>query len=150
MMRMQYPATVSRDEDGRYLVRFMDFGWGGTDGETIDEALSESVDCLDELISTTMENNDLLPVPGDMLAVNTYPVAPSALIAAKAAIYSEQKRKHHKKKDLAALIGKDEKFIRTLLDPHSGSKIQSIEAVLNALGKRWVISIEDNPGIRHR
>ncbi|WP_257266027.1 type II toxin-antitoxin system HicB family antitoxin [Endozoicomonas sp. ONNA2] len=149
-MKIQYPATVIIDENGRYLVKFKDFGWGGTDGETIDEDLSESVDCLDELISTTMENNELLPVPGDMLAVNTYPVAPSALIAAKAAIYSEQKRKHHKKKDLAALISKDEKFIRTLLDPHSGSKIQSIEAVLNALGKRLVISIEDKPGIRHR
>lgn len=147
-MRMQYPATVSRDENGRYLVKFMDFGWGGTDGETIAEALSEAVDCLDELISTTMANNELLPVPGDMLAVNTYPVAPTALIAAKAAIYSEQRRKHHKKKDLAALIGKDEKFIRTLLDPHSGSRIQSIEALLNALGKRLVISIEDNPGTR--
>ena len=145
---MQYPATVSRDENGRYLVKFMDFGWGGTDGETIAEALSEAVDCLDELISTTMANNELLPVPGDMLAVNTYPVAPTALIAAKAAIYSEQRRKHHKKKDLAALIGKDEKFIRTLLDPHSGSRIQSIEALLNALGKRLVISIEDNPGTR--
>ena len=147
-MRMQYPATVSRDENGRYLVKFMDFGWGGTDGETIAEALSEAVDCLDELISTTMANNELLPVPGDMLAVNTYPVAPTALIAAKAAIYSEQRRKHHKKKDLAALIGKDEKFIRTLLAPHSGSRIQSIEALLNALGKRLVISIEDNPGTR--
>ena len=147
-MRMQYPATVSRDENGRYLVKFMDFGWGGTDGETIAEALSEAVDCLDELISTTMANNELLPVPGDMLAVNTYPVAPTALIAAKAAIYSEQRRKYHKKKDLAALIGKDEKFIRTLLDPHSGSRIQSIEALLNALGKRLVISIEDNPGTR--
>ena len=143
-MRIQYPATLSRDEDGRYLVKFRDFGWGGTDGETIEEALSEASDCLDELIAVTMENDEALPVPGDMLAVNTYPVAPSALMAAKAAIYGEQKAKRHKKTELAALVGKNEKFIRTLLDPNAGSKIQSIEEVLHALGKRLVISVEDD------
>ena len=149
-MRIQYPATVSRDEDGRYLVKFRDFGWGGTDGESIEEALSEASDCLDELIAVTMENDEALPVPGDMLAINTYPVAPSALIAAKAAIYGEQKAKRHKKTELAEMVGKDEKFIRTLLDPNAGSKIQSIEEVLHALGKRLVISVEDDFSIQSR
>ena len=143
-MRMQYPATVTRDEDGRYLVNFRDFGWGGTDGGTLQEALSEASDCLDELIASTIENDDPLPIPGDMLAVNTWPVTPSALMAAKAAIYREQKTRQHKKTELAALVGKDEKFIRTLLDPNAGSKIKSIEDVLHALGKRIVISVEDD------
>ncbi|UYM18659.1 type II toxin-antitoxin system HicB family antitoxin [Endozoicomonas euniceicola] len=149
-MRIQYPATVSRDEDGRYLVKFRDFGWGGTDGESIEEALSEASDCLDELIAVTMENDEALPVPGDMLAINTYPVVPSALLAAKAAIYGEQKAKRHKKTELAEMVGKDEKFIRTLLDPNAGSKIQSIEEVLHALGKRLVISVEDDLSIQSR
>ncbi|WP_252178107.1 type II toxin-antitoxin system HicB family antitoxin [Endozoicomonas sp. 4G] len=149
-MRIQYPATVSCDEDGRYLVKFYDFGWGCTDGETIEEALGEAADCLDELIATTIENDEVLPVPGDMLAVNTFPVSPSALIAAKAAIYNEHKAKRHKKTELAALVGKNEKFIRTLLDPNAGSKIQSIEEVLHALGKRLVISVEDDIVTRHR
>lgn len=143
-MRFQYPATIKQDEDGRYLVRFPDFGWGGTDGATLEEALSEAADCLDELIASTMESDEVLPVPGDMLAVNTYPVAPSALMAAKAAIYGEQKKSSRKKTELAALVGKNEKFIRTLLDPNAGSKIQSIEEVLHALGKRLVLSIEDD------
>ena len=141
---MQYPATVSRDEDGRYLVRFLDFGWGATDGATLQEALGEAVDCLDELIAATMEKGDLLPFPGDMLATNTWPVSPTALIAAKAAVYCVHKKMGTRKTALAQKMGKDEKFIRTLLDPHAGSKIQSIEDALRALGKRLVISVEDD------
>ena len=30
-----YPAEIERDEDGRYVVVFPDFGWGATDGATL-------------------------------------------------------------------------------------------------------------------
>ena len=41
-----YPAEVERDEDGRYVITFPDFGWGATDGATLDEALAEARDLL--------------------------------------------------------------------------------------------------------
>lgn len=41
-----YPAEVERDEDGRFVVAFPDFGWGATDGATWDEALDEARDLL--------------------------------------------------------------------------------------------------------
>ena len=41
-----YPAEVTRDEDGRFVVVFPDFGWGATDGATRDEALAEARDLL--------------------------------------------------------------------------------------------------------
>ena len=34
-----YPVELERDEDGRFVVTFPDFGWGATDGATLDEAL---------------------------------------------------------------------------------------------------------------
>ena len=34
-----YPAVMERDEDGRYVIVFPDFGWGAPDGATRDEAL---------------------------------------------------------------------------------------------------------------
>jgi len=49
-----YPAEVERDDDGRYVVVFPDFGWGATDGATLDEALAEASDLLRELIAATM------------------------------------------------------------------------------------------------
>ena len=58
-----YPAEIERDEDGRFVVTFPDFGWGGTDGATRDEALDEAKDLLRELITTTMRKGRDLPEP---------------------------------------------------------------------------------------
>ena len=56
-----YPVEVERDEDGRYVVAFPDFGWGATDGATLDEALAEARDLLRELIAATMRAGEDLP-----------------------------------------------------------------------------------------
>ena len=58
-----YPAKIERDENGRYVVTFPDFGWGATDGATRDEALAEAGDLLRELIATTMREGAGLPEP---------------------------------------------------------------------------------------
>ena len=58
-----YPAKIERDENGRYVVTFPDFGWGATDGATRDEALAEARDLLRELIATTMRESKALPEP---------------------------------------------------------------------------------------
>ena len=58
-----YPAEIERDEDGRFVVVFPDFGWGATDGETLDEALAEAKDLLRELITTTIREGQALPEP---------------------------------------------------------------------------------------
>ncbi len=60
-----YPAEIERDEDGRYVITFPDFGWGATDGATRDEALEEAKDLLRELIATTMREGGGLPVAAD-------------------------------------------------------------------------------------
>ena len=58
-----YPAAIERDEDGRYVVVFPDFGWGATDGATLEEALSEAGDLLRELMVATMREGKRLPEP---------------------------------------------------------------------------------------
>ena len=58
-----YPATVERDEDGRFVVTFPDFGWGATDGATLEEARAEAGDLLRELIAATMREGADLPAP---------------------------------------------------------------------------------------
>ena len=58
-----YPAQIERDEDGRFVVTFPDFGWGATDGATRDEALEETKDLLRELIATTIREGGALPEP---------------------------------------------------------------------------------------
>jgi len=60
-METGYMAIIQKDESGRYLVRFPDFGWGGTDGATLEEAVEEAADCLCELIAATLCNGEALP-----------------------------------------------------------------------------------------
>ena len=63
MKTITYPASLSKDVDGRWLIKFPDFGWGATDGATRQEALTEAIDLLDELISCTIHDETTLPVP---------------------------------------------------------------------------------------
>ena len=80
-----YPAHVERDEDGRYVVTIPDFGWGATDGATLDEALTEARDLLRELIAATMRDGDDLPTPSP--ATSQQPtIVPALPIARKAAL----------------------------------------------------------------
>ena len=76
-----YPAEIERDEDGRYVVAFPDFGWGATDGTTRDEAVAEAKDLLRELIATTIREGGDLPEPSRagrgrplVMLVSTHPV----------------------------------------------------------------------------
>ena len=62
-MTRSYPAEVERDADGRFVVTFPDFGWGATDGATLEEALAEARDLLRELIATTIREGHALPAP---------------------------------------------------------------------------------------
>ena len=58
-----YPAEIERDEAGRHVVTFPDFGWGATDGASREEALAEARDLLRELIATTIREGKDLPEP---------------------------------------------------------------------------------------
>ena len=78
-----YPADVERDEDGRFVVTFPDFGWGATDGASPDEALTEARDLLRELIATTIREGKDLPEPS-RASKRQLPVVPPMQIAMKA------------------------------------------------------------------
>ena len=81
-----YPAHVERNDDGRYVVTIPDFGWGATDGATLDEALTEARDLLRELLAATMRAGTDLPTPSR--ATNRQPIiVPPSPIAREAALY---------------------------------------------------------------
>ena len=81
-----YPAEIERDEDGRLVVTFPDFGWGATDGATRDEALAEGKDLLRELIATTIREGEDLPEPSQV-GKDQALIVPPVQIALKAALY---------------------------------------------------------------
>ena len=128
-----YPVEIERDEDGRFVVTFPDFGWGATDGATRDEALDEAKDLLRELIATTIREGQALPEPSR--ASKRRPlVVPPLQIALKAALYEACRQTNRSQRRLARDLAIAESEVRRMLNPDHATKASTIDAVLRRLG----------------
>ena len=135
-----YPAEIERDEDGRYVVAFPDFGWGATDGATRDEALLEARDLLRELIAATMREGGDLPEPSR--ATRRRPmVVPPVPIALKAALYEAFRKAGVSKRRLARDLDVAESEVRRMLNPDHVTKAATIDRALRRLGKRVSVTV---------
>jgi len=145
MQSFIYPVTLTPDnEDGGFVVKFIDLPEAITQGENVDDALLEAADCLEEAIANRIAMG--LPIPNSSsLRSGQYPVPLPALMAAKAALYLAIQEIGISKVDLAKRLGCDEKEVRRLLDPHHTSKIPRIESALHAVGKQLIVGVETEP-----
>jgi antitoxin HicB len=134
MNRYSYPVSLNPAEEGGYVVMFRDLPEAITQGESLEESLVEASDCLAEAIAARIDDERQIPEPSEIRA-GEYRVAVPLRIALKAALYSALKESGIAKTQLGEILGKDEKEIRRILDPHHGTKLPTIEQALNALGK---------------
>ena len=135
-----YPAEVERDEDGRYVVVFPDFGWGATDGATREEALAEAGDLLRELIAATMREGKDLPAPSR--ATRQRPlVVPPVPIALKAGLYDAFRNAGVSQRRLAIDLDVAESEVRRMLNPDHATKAATIDRALRRLGKRLSVTV---------
>ena len=135
-----YPAEIGRDEDGRYVVAFPDFGWGATDGATRDEALAEARDLLRELIAVTMREGKDLPEPSRALGQQSL-VVPPVPIALKAALYEAFREAGMSQRGLARDLGVAESEVRRMLSPDHATKAATIDRALRRLGKSVTVTV---------
>ena len=136
-----YPVEIERDEDGRFVVTFPDFGWGATDGATREEALGEAKDLLRELIATTIREGQALPDPSR--ASKRRPlVVPPLQIALKAALYEACRQTNRSQRRLARDLAVAESEVRRMLNPDHATKAGTIDAVLRRLGTCVSLTVE--------
>ena len=135
-----YPAEIERDEDGRFVVAFPDFGWGATDGATRDEALAEARDLLRELIAATMRERKGLPEPSR--ASRRRPlVVPPVPIALKAALYGAFRESGVSQRRLSRELDIAESEVRRMLNPDHATRSATIDRALRQLGKRVSVTV---------
>ena len=135
-----YPAEVERDEDGRYVVAFPDFGWGATDGATREEALAEARDLLRELLAATMR--EAKGSPERSRATKRRPlVVPPVPIALKAALYQAFREAGVSQRRLARDLDVAESEVRRMLNPDHATKSAAIDRALRRLGKRVSVTV---------
>ncbi|MDQ6950659.1 MAG: type II toxin-antitoxin system HicB family antitoxin [Mariprofundales bacterium] len=142
MLRFTYPVTLTQDEtDGGFVVTFPDLPEAITQGDTIEQCLSDAVDCLDEAIAGRVDDGDAIPQPSVTVIGDMYKVACPIHTAIKAALYIAVKDAGISKRELGRRLGVDEKVARRLLDPHYHGRLPAMERALRQLGKVPELSI---------
>jgi antitoxin HicB len=128
------------DVDGGYVVTFRDISEAITQGETVEECLMDAQDCLAEAIAAKISDGLKIPKASEPLE-GEYLVPVPMQIALKAALYVALQEADMPNTQLGELIGKDEKEIRRMIDPHHGTKIKTMEQALNVLGKKLELHV---------
>lgn len=143
-MPYSYPARLLPDEAGRLVVHFRDLPEALTDGASEAEALAEASDCLATALAARMVNNEDIP-SSSRLHHGQYLVAPDAMMALKAALYSALRARGMSVADLARKLGIDEQKTARLISPRAASRLASLEAALSVLGYAIVIEVHEKP-----
>ena len=136
-----YPADIKLDEDGRHVVSFPDFGWGATDGATLEETLAEARDLLRELIACTMREARDLPEPSAPSGRQML-IVPPVQTALKAALYEAFRRTGLSRRGLARRLGVAESEVRRMLNPDHATRNAAIDRALRQLGRRVIVSVD--------
>lgn len=137
--QFSYPVKLTKQKEGGYLVQFPDLPEAITQGEDIEEALIEAIDCLEEAIAHRIAKKLEIPTPSHRKKCKY--VALPTTFAAKTALYLAMREKKFSNTSLAKKLDCDEKEVRRLLDPHYNSKLPRIEQALYVLGKKLQIEM---------
>lgn len=135
MRQFTYAVKLARDKhDGGYVVTCRDLPEAITQGETVEDALSEAADALDEAIAARIDDDRDIPMPtAAKRGEHAVSVPPS--MALKAAVYLAVRDAGISNSELARRLHLDEKEARRILDPHHPTKLPRIEAALAVLGR---------------
>ena len=142
MVEISYPATFRPDRDGRPVVRFPDLREAATDGEDMAEAFEEAMDCLGSALAHRLANKEEIPYPSKPQRGQRAIPAP-LWIAPKIALCWAMKEAGINNVTLARKLGVRETVVRRMLDPDHATKPEKIQAAVEALGKRFLVVIQD-------
>jgi antitoxin HicB len=135
-----YPVQLDPEEDGGYVVTLPDIGYGATQGDTLEEALLQAEDMLEEAILGMIAHNENVPAPS---RAKGRPVARlPALTAAKLEVYRAMRQAGLDEARLAERLGWPLKKITHIFDGYHVVRLEQLEAALAALGRRFVVISE--------
>jgi len=142
MFSFAYPARFRPDEGRRPVVSFPDFPACHTDGKDLQEAMEEAVDCLGSVLAKRIAERATVPRPSPLKRGQRLVPVP-LWIAGKLALYLAMKERGISNSALARGLGVRETVVRRMLDPDHETKSEKLQAALDVLGKRIVVTVED-------
>ena len=133
-----YPVQLDPEEDGGYVVTLPDIAYGATQGDTLQEALLQAQDMVEETILGMIAHNEEVPIPSP---AKGRPVARlPALTAAKLEVYRAMRQAGLDAAQLAQELGWPAKKITHIFDGYYAVRLEQLEAALAALDRRLVVT----------
>ena len=139
-MKIWYPCKMEKDTDGKYLVTFPDFPETLTEGETEEEALFNASEALTLTLEGRAEEGLSIPPPSQEKTGSM--VYPSSRV--QAALLVRLSRKGRKIADIARSLGTSWPVVSHMEDLHHWTTLRQLDKTAAILGKRLVVSFEDN------
>ena len=138
-----YTALFEPEPEGGYTVTFPEIGIGATYGVTMEEAVVQAEDMLEEAVLGMMAHGDEIPPPPAPAADGIRAeIALPALTAAKLEAYRAMRAAGLNKSQLAERLGWQPSQVTRLFDGRHASRLDQIETALAALGRRLVVTSE--------
>jgi len=141
-----YPAKLTSDEDGRFVVNFRDVPEALTDGATVEEALVEAEDCLDGALLSYVDDARFprpIPEPSKRRA-GEYMVRISPRSAAKLALHQALRDQKITAKRFAGMLDVSETVARRLLDPNYRSNFDKLLDALAIVGRKVEVRVVES------
>ncbi len=135
-----YPVQLDPEEDGGYVVTLPDIGYGATQGDTLDEALRQAEDMLEEAILGMIAHNEEVPAPSPAHGRSVARLP--ALTAAKLELYRAMRQAGLDGAQLAERLGWPAKKVAHIFDGYHVVRLEQLETALSALGRRFVVTSE--------
>lgn len=133
--RFTYAVRLTPDtDDGGFVVTCRDLPEAITQGDSVEEALAEAADALEEAIAGRIEDAQDIPAPSAPKRGERIVSVPPSM-ALKAAVYLAVREAGISNSELARRMKLDEKEARRILDPHHPTKLPRIEEALSVLGR---------------
>ena len=138
---MEYPVTLSADDNDTVLVTFPDVEGAVTFGDTIAEALTRAPEALATILEAYIKDRRAIPPPS--VRRTKYRVTVPVLVEAKIRLYEAMRAAKVGKAELGRRLDWHLPQVDRLLAMTHGSKLEQLEAAFRALGKRLAVSVED-------
>jgi antitoxin HicB len=139
-----YPALFEAEREGGFTVTFPEAGIAATYGATWEAALAEAEDMLEEAVLGMIAHGEDVPRPAPVPKADRLrpAVRLPALTAAKLEAYLAMREAGLDAEQLAGRLGWQPVQVTRLFDGRHAVRLDQIEAILRALGRRLVVTSE--------
>jgi antitoxin HicB len=138
-MEIRYPAKIEQDDEGYYLVQFVDMEDTFTYGNTMEEALFNAAEVLTGMLESKLKHDFEIaePTPG---LPDVHYISPDA--KTQAALLIRKARGKRSLADLARSLDTSWPAAQRLENPNHWPSLKALDRAAAALGKRLVLSLE--------